>query len=170
MVRGASVIRASTPRGFVASPFGQDLSSTIPPAHRQLQFREQVRRPVHRGEPAPPRAVRDVSPEKHEQQKSFRAVQRRRVFDRWFFHRRILLGRFFYGWAFTWRLFVGARRIVLRDLQLASAHAARAIISAWRRDYNGQRPHSALGYRTPAEFAAQHPQRGAVQPPTKEIS
>jgi putative transposase len=35
-------------------------------------------------------------------------------------------------------------------------HAARAIITAWRRDYNEHRPHSALGYRTPAEFAAAH--------------
>jgi len=31
---------------------------------------------------------------------------------------------------------------------------ARRIIEAWRIDYNGQRPHSSLGYRTPAEFAA----------------
>lgn len=31
---------------------------------------------------------------------------------------------------------------------------ARRIIEAWRVDYNTQRPHSALGYRTPAEFAA----------------
>lgn len=32
---------------------------------------------------------------------------------------------------------------------------ARRIIEAWRRDYNTVRPHSALGYRTPAEFAAE---------------
>jgi putative transposase len=31
---------------------------------------------------------------------------------------------------------------------------ARAIIEAWRIDYNETRPHSSLGYRTPAEFAA----------------
>jgi len=30
---------------------------------------------------------------------------------------------------------------------------ARAKIEAWRRDYNEGRPHTALGYRTPAEFA-----------------
>ena len=32
--------------------------------------------------------------------------------------------------------------------------AARAKIAAWRDDYNQRRPHSSLGYRTPAEFAA----------------
>ena len=31
---------------------------------------------------------------------------------------------------------------------------ARATVEAWRRDYNGRRPHSALGYRTPAEARA----------------
>ena len=36
-----------------------------------------------------------------------------------------------------------------RDLQ-----QARDIVAAWRRDYNEQRPHSALGYLTPAKFAA----------------
>src|SRR4029078_3535448 len=30
---------------------------------------------------------------------------------------------------------------------------ARAKISAWREEYNGERPHSSLGYRTPNEFA-----------------
>jgi putative transposase len=30
---------------------------------------------------------------------------------------------------------------------------ARAKIGAWREEYNGQRPHSSLGYRTPNEFA-----------------
>ena len=31
---------------------------------------------------------------------------------------------------------------------------ARAVIELWRRDYNTQRPHSSLGYRTPCEFRA----------------
>jgi hypothetical protein len=30
----------------------------------------------------------------------------------------------------------------------------RRIVEAWREDYNGIRPHSALGYRTPAERRA----------------
>jgi putative transposase len=58
----------------------------------------------------------------------------------------------------------------LNDHWFESLHAARAIISAWRRDYNEQRPHSALGYRTPAEFAATHRQRGSRSSSTKEIS
>jgi len=32
---------------------------------------------------------------------------------------------------------------------------ARMKIEAWRKDYNQVRPHSALGYQTPEEFAAQ---------------
>ena len=31
---------------------------------------------------------------------------------------------------------------------------ARRTIESWRQDYNAQRPHSALAYRTPQEFAA----------------
>lgn len=42
---------------------------------------------------------------------------------------------------------------------------ARERIEAWRQDYNHQRPHSSLGYQTPAEFAAQAAARGA-SPPT----
>ncbi|MCE9546595.1 MAG: transposase, partial [Planctomycetia bacterium] len=32
--------------------------------------------------------------------------------------------------------------------------AAQSLAANWRSDYNHHRPHSALGYRTPAEFAA----------------
>jgi putative transposase len=42
---------------------------------------------------------------------------------------------------------------------------ARERIEAWRRDYNQERPHSSLGYQTPAQFAAQAAARGA-SPPT----
>ncbi len=31
---------------------------------------------------------------------------------------------------------------------------ARQLVEAWRQDYNQERPHSALGYQTPAAFAA----------------
>jgi len=42
----------------------------------------------------------------------------------------------------------------------------RILIAAWCPDYNEARPHSALGYRTPAEFAARH----RVDPPGGEQS
>jgi transposase InsO family protein len=47
----------------------------------------------------------------------------------------------------------------LRDEFLAreifeSLAAARSLTAAWRHDYNHYRPHSSLGYLTPAEFAA----------------
>ena len=35
-----------------------------------------------------------------------------------------------------------------------SLEDARRIVEAWRKEYNGERPHSALGGLTPAEFAA----------------
>jgi transposase InsO family protein len=31
---------------------------------------------------------------------------------------------------------------------------AQSLAAAWRNDYNHHRPHSSLGYRTPAEYAA----------------
>lgn len=34
-----------------------------------------------------------------------------------------------------------------------TVHDAQALGTAWRRSYNEERPHSSLGYRTPAEFA-----------------
>jgi putative transposase len=58
----------------------------------------------------------------------------------------------------------------LNDHWFESLNAARAVIAAWRRDYNEQRPHSSLHYRTPAEFAAQHRQRPRRPQPTQGIS
>jgi len=47
----------------------------------------------------------------------------------------------------------------LNEHWFTSLNHAREEIAAWRRDYNEQRPHSALDYRTPAEFAAANRQR-----------
>ena len=38
-----------------------------------------------------------------------------------------------------------------------SLEDARAKIETWRRDYNESRPHTALGWLTPAEYAASYP-------------
>jgi transposase InsO family protein len=45
----------------------------------------------------------------------------------------------------------------------ANAREAQNLIDAWRTEYNHYHPHSSLGYRTPAEFAAQ--EAAAQQPP-----
>lgn len=42
----------------------------------------------------------------------------------------------------------------LNEHWFRSLAEARLLIGAWRQDYNQCRPHSALGYQTPAEFAA----------------
>lgn len=42
----------------------------------------------------------------------------------------------------------------LNETLFSSLAQARAIISSWKEDYNLNRPHSALGHRSPAEFAA----------------
>jgi putative transposase len=41
----------------------------------------------------------------------------------------------------------------LNETLFSSLPQARAVLAAWRRDYNRTRPHSALGNATPAEFA-----------------
>jgi putative transposase len=42
----------------------------------------------------------------------------------------------------------------LNEYVFASLTEARAIIEAWRQDYNHLGPHSSLGARTPSEFTA----------------
>lgn len=41
----------------------------------------------------------------------------------------------------------------LNEHVFTTLREARALIEEWRIDYNTQRPHSALGYQTPAAFA-----------------
>jgi putative transposase len=55
-----------------------------------------------------------------------------------------------YAEAFHGRL----RDELLNVEEFASVREARALAQAWKEDYNLHRPHSALGYRTPAEYAA----------------
>lgn len=47
---------------------------------------------------------------------------------------------------------------------------ARRIVEAWRQDYNRRRPHSALGYQTPAEFAQQAVTAAAALPTDNGLS
>ena len=42
---------------------------------------------------------------------------------------------------------------LLNETMFRSMAHARALIRAWADDYNEERPHSALGYQTPKEFA-----------------
>jgi putative transposase len=44
---------------------------------------------------------------------------------------------------------------------------ARIVIEAWRRDYNTERPHTSLGFRTPEQFAALHGGRSLAQTPAR---
>ena len=47
---------------------------------------------------------------------------------------------------------------------------ARQLVEAWRQDYNHTRPHSALGYQTPAEFAHQAVTAAAALPTDDGLS
>ena len=50
----------------------------------------------------------------------------------------------------------------LNEYVFSSLGEARAIIEAWRHDYNQLRPHSSLGYLAPEEFAARNQGSSAV--------
>ena len=54
---------------------------------------------------------------------------------------------------------------LLNETVFTSMAQARAVIAAWRTDYNTTRPHSALGYQTPAARAAELKAMGAAPPP-----
>jgi putative transposase len=51
-------------------------------------------------------------------------------------------------------------------------HEARVILESWRVEYNERRPHSALGYRTPNEYAHSGTNLfdGAARPQTRRRS
>lgn len=51
----------------------------------------------------------------------------------------------------------------------ASLQEAREVVEAWRVDYNRVRPHSALGYLTPEEFAEKN-KAAVTMNPTQELS
>lgn len=56
---------------------------------------------------------------------------------------------------------------LLNETLFLSLDHARTVIAAWVKDYNQERPHSALGYETPAAFAAElHKQWPAPLRPT----
>jgi putative transposase len=50
----------------------------------------------------------------------------------------------------------------LNQYVFTSLGEARAIIAAWRHDYNHLRPHSSLGYLAPEEFAARNQRSSAI--------
>ena len=50
-----------------------------------------------------------------------------------------------------------------------SIHEARVIAEDWRREYNEERPHSSLGYATPAEFARLSLPPVAPLPPAERV-
>lgn len=56
-----------------------------------------------------------------------------------------------------------ARRL-LNETVFTSIAQARAVISAWKTDYNTTRPHSALGYQTPAAHTATFKAMGSGSP------
>ena len=54
---------------------------------------------------------------------------------------------------------------LLNETVFTSMAQARAVIAAWAADYNTTKPHSALGYQTPAAHAAKLKAMGPLSPP-----
>jgi transposase InsO family protein len=55
---------------------------------------------------------------------------------------------------------------LLNETLFFTALHARSILARWIDDYNTERPHSSLGYATPATFAAElEKQRAGLSPP-----
>ena len=51
---------------------------------------------------------------------------------------------------------------LLNETLFSSLAQAKAALASWRADYNTSRPHSQIGWRTPAEFVATFPPRRAL--------
>jgi len=51
--------------------------------------------------------------------------------------------------------------------EFTSVREAKSLTAQWRDDYNHRRPHSALGYQTPAAYAAQTVRSGSGAPPLR---
>ena len=52
---------------------------------------------------------------------------------------------------------------LLNETLFTSTAPAREKIAAWVEDYNTERPHSSLGYATPAAFAAELKKQGLLR-------
>jgi transposase InsO family protein len=65
-----------------------------------------------------------------------------------------------YGESFNGRL----RDECLNRELFANRHEAAVVLEAWRQEYNAERPHSSLGYRTPREFRAAWTRGGIPEP------
>ena len=59
------------------------------------------------------------------------------------------------------------RQECLNEHWFLSLADARSKIEAWRKFYNEERPHSALAWKTPAEFAREHGSQANLQMPKK---
>jgi hypothetical protein len=53
-------------------------------------------------------------------------------------------------------LFIGGARRTVNETVFRSPPHARAVLEAWRTDYNTERPRSRLGWRSPGNYAALH--------------